>query len=88
MVNYLENPPTVAELERLTKQLSLAAEAIVRKKEPRFQELGLNKNPPKSVAAWLKILSDNPILIERPIVTNGIRAVLGRPPENVLELLK
>ena len=87
VVNYLENPPNPKELKTLLDQLGLTPEAITRTKEPRFAELGLKEKPPKTVQEWIQVLSENPVLIERPIVTNGKKAVLGRPPENVKALL-
>ncbi|MCM2277297.1 MAG: arsenate reductase (glutaredoxin) [Oligoflexia bacterium] len=87
VVNYLETPPTAAELDALLNQLGLEPEAIVRKGEDRYEELGLEAKPPRSRAEWIDVLVKNPILIERPIVTNGKKAVIGRPPENVKALL-
>lgn len=87
VVNYLESPPKPSELKALLEQLGVTPEAITRTKEARFAELGLKENPPKSSQEWIKVLSENPVLIERPIVTNGKKAVLGRPPENVKALL-
>lgn len=87
VVEYLSTPPSPETLDQLLKMLGLEPEAIVRKHEDEFAELGLDRNPPKTRAEWLKILCANPILIERPIVTDGTRAVIGRPPENVLSLL-
>ena len=59
----------------------------MRTNEVRFKELGLSENDKRSRDEWMSILADNPILIERPIVVSGDQAVLGRPPENVLELI-
>ena len=87
VVNYLETPPTPTQLKKLLDQLGLTPEAITRTKEPRYAELGLKEKPPKTVQEWVTVLSENPVLIERPIVTNGKKAVLGRPPENVRALL-
>jgi len=88
VVNYLETPPSPAELKGLLAQLGLTPLDIVRTKETRYAELGLGEHPPESIDKWVALLSENPVLIERPIVTNGKRAVLARPPERVLELLK
>ncbi|MDR3606819.1 MAG: arsenate reductase (glutaredoxin) [Oligoflexia bacterium] len=87
IVNYLETPPSAAELDSLLRLLRLEPEQIVRKGEDRYEELGLEACPPKTRAEWIDVLVKNPILIERPIVTDGRRAVLGRPPENVQALL-
>lgn len=84
IVEYLKTPPSAETL----KSLGLSPDRIARKGEPRFRELGLDTNPPVSEDGWWKILSENPILIERPILWDGKRAVIGRPPENVLPLLE
>lgn len=88
VVEYLKTPPTTSELDRLLKMLGIEPADFVRKREDRYQELNLEKNPPASREAWLKVLVENPILIERPIVTDGERAVLGRPPEKVEKFLR
>jgi arsenate reductase len=61
--------------------------ALLRVKEARAAELGLTREDRRSRQEWLKILVENPVLIERPIVVKGGRAALGRPPENVLAIL-
>ena len=87
VINYLETPPTASELDALLKALNLSPQEIARKGEDRYEELGLGAKPPQDRAAWIKVLVANPILIERPLITNGKRAVVGRPPENVKALL-
>lgn len=87
IVEYLKSPISPTDLDRLLKQMKLAPEQIVRKGEQRYIDLELEENPPKTRSAWVKLLADNPVLIERPIVTNGLRTVLGRPPENVDKIL-
>lgn len=87
VVEYLSTPPTPETLDRLLQQLEMQPDEITRTHEDRYEELGLDRTPPKSRAEWLKLLSENPILIERPIVSDGTRAVIGRPPENVRKLL-
>jgi arsenate reductase (glutaredoxin) len=87
VIEYLKTPPSVSELESLLDMLNCKPEEIVRKKEALFTELGLRENPPQSAQAWLEVLAQNPQLIERPIVTDGTRAVIGRPLENVKALL-
>jgi arsenate reductase len=86
VVLYLDNPPSVAELDGLLTALGMAPEAIVRKGEDEYKGLGLAARTP-SRQEWLQILHDHPKLIERPIVVKGKKAVLGRPPENVQALL-
>jgi arsenate reductase len=87
IVEYLKTPISAQDLDRLIKQIGLPPEELVRKHEERFIDLGLDKKPPKTRGTWVKVLADNPVLLERPIVTDGTRAVLGRPPEKVDELL-
>ncbi len=84
-VEYLKTPPTQSEIKDLLKKLGMKAEQIVRKSEPLYKEKFGDKK--FSEAEWIKILSQNPILIERPIVVKGNKAVIARPPEKVLELL-
>lgn len=87
IVEYLTDPPTVAELDRICSDLGLEPQELIRVGEPRFRELGLSMTDRRSRRQWLQILHDDPILIERPIVVKGKRAVIGRPPEKVLEIL-
>jgi arsenate reductase len=86
VVEYLKTPPTVNELDEILKKLNLEPEAIVRTKEGAYAASGL-KNPNLSRAEKIVILVKNPILIERPIVVNGGKAALGRPPEKVRKIL-
>jgi len=86
VVEYLKTPPDAATLDGLLTALGSPPEAVVRKGEPRYKELGLATRT-LSRAEWLQLLVENPILIERPIVVCGTQARLGRPPEQVLELL-
>ncbi len=85
-IEYLKNPPTQSEIKDLLKKLGMKAEDIVRKGEPLYKEKFKDKK--YSETEWIKILSENPILIERPIIVKGNKAIIGRPPEKVLELLK
>ncbi len=83
---YIENPPTQAELESVLKMLDCRPIEITRTGESLFEELGLSKDDSDDVI--LKVLLENPKLIERPIVIkNGQEAVIGRPPTNVLGLI-
>jgi arsenate reductase (glutaredoxin) len=84
---YLEDAPTVEELEVLCAKLKLEPIHFTRVKESLFKELGLSKTDERSRREWCKILSANPKLIERPIVIVGNKARLGRPPESVLEII-
>ena len=85
IVEYLKTPPDKAALRKMTKMLGLSAEQIVRKGEDTYKQHFAGKALDED--RWLDALAKHPILIERPIVVKGTRAVLGRPPENVLDLL-
>lgn len=85
IVEYLKTPPTATELKSVLKKLGLNVQEIIRKKEPLFIEKFKNKK--LSDEKWIDALVKNPVLIERPIVVKGNKAVIGRPPENVLTLL-
>lgn len=86
IVEYLKNPPSRAELADLLLKLGMPAEALVRKGEEVFKST--YKGRSLSADEWLDALAAHPILIERPIVVRGSRAVVGRPPEKVLELFE
>lgn len=86
VVEYLKEPPSVEELDGLVKKLGMQPGELFRKKEALFKELGLaGKELSRDEA--LQTLAENPKLIERPIVVKGRKAVIGRPPENVNDLL-
>lgn len=85
VVEYLKTPPSRDELVAVLKKLGMGAEGIVRKGEAIYKAEFEGRT--LSEAEWLDALVAHPILIERPIVVRGERAVIGRPPERVLELL-
>ncbi len=84
--DYLNEPPTQKELKELLQKLGLKAIDIVRKKEALYQEQ--YSEVKLTNAEWIRVLSKNPRLIERPILITGSKAVIGRPPERVLDLVK
>lgn len=85
VVRYLDTSPTREQLADVLRRLGTDdPRVITRTGEARYRELGLADADPD---ALLDALAENPILIERPIVLVGERAVVGRPPERVLELL-
>lgn len=86
IVLYLETPPSASELTKLLKQLGIKPRDLLRTKEPPFKDLGLDA-PDVSDATIIDAMAANPVLIERPILVSGTRAVLGRPPEKVLEIV-
>ena len=85
IVEYLKNPPSASEIKELVDKLGIDVEKLIRKNESVFKDNYKGKEI--SSDNWFEILSKNPILIERPIVVKGKQAVLGRPPENVLEFV-
>lgn len=86
VVPYLETPPDAATLTTLLAALGLPARALLRSGEDEYRELGLD-NPALDDNALIAAMVAHPRLIERPVVIRGQRAVIGRPPEKVLELL-
>lgn len=85
-VEYLVQTPSVKELKEIVRMLGIKPEQLVRKKEPLYKE---NYEGKKITGTqWLKILHENPILIERPILVSGDRAIIGRPVETIVEFLK
>jgi len=85
VVLYLETPPSAQDISGLLAQLGMTAGQLVRRGEDVYKECGLNKD--SSDAQVLAAMAEYPKLIERPIVVMGDKAVLGRPPENVLALI-
>lgn len=85
VIEYLKTPPTVKELKEIVLRLKMKPEQLVRKGESLFKEKLAGKA--FTDEEWIKIMVENPILIERPIVLKGDKAVIGRPPENALQLL-
>lgn len=86
IIDYQKKSISKKELEDVLMKLNMTPEQIVRKGEELYKSNYKDKKFNKE--EWIQILIENPILIERPIVIKGNKAVLGRPPENVLELLK
>jgi arsenate reductase len=85
VVKYLEDVPTKEELVELLKMLNMKARELMRTKEALYKELNLKDE--ESEEALIEAMIANPKLIERPIVIRGNKAVIGRPIENVVELI-
>jgi len=85
IVEYLKEPLTAAELRKVVDMLGIEAQALIRKNEAIWKEQYRGKE--LSETEVLKVMEANPKLMERPLVVKGKKAVLGRPPENVLSLL-
>ena len=86
VIEYLKTPPDAAMLKSLLGKLKLPPRELMRSNEAVYKEAGL-ADPQLSEAALIKAMVEQPVLIERPIVVNGDRAAIGRPPENVLSIL-
>lgn len=86
LVCYLESPPSEAELRDLLNKLDMTPLELMRRSERAFKEHGLGDDS-VSDDERVRAMVENPILIERPIFVAGDSAVVGRPPERVLELL-
>ncbi|MEZ5539534.1 MAG: arsenate reductase (glutaredoxin) [Pseudomonadales bacterium] len=86
VVLYLETPPDEKTLKALLKKLGIPARELLRKGEDEYKVLKLD-NTALSEDALIAAMCKHPKLIERPIVVNGKQAIIGRPPEKVLEIL-
>jgi len=86
IVEYLKTPPSESELARLLEMLGLEPRELMRRKEREYRELGLDDQA-LGRDALIRAIHEHPKLLERPVVVRGDRAVLGRPPERVRELL-
>lgn len=84
-MEYLKYPPSYQELEAIIELLGIPAEELIRKNEKIFKEEFRGKE--FSEKQWIEIMVEHPILIERPIIMTDGKAVIGRPPEKVLDLI-
>ena len=81
---YLDDPLSIEEIRNLLIKLDTTADQIVRKNEEVYKKLNLKDSDQDLL---IEKISKNPILLERPIVVKGKKAIIGRPPENVKKLL-
>jgi len=86
VIEYLKTPPDAETLDGFLKKLGMEPRQLMRRGEAPYKELNL-ADKDKDRAALIRAMVENPILIERPIVVNGSKVALGRPPENVLGIL-
>lgn len=86
IVKYLDTPPTATELDQILTMLGVEPEALMRKKETEYTEAGLDRAGLSRTEQIEKMVA-HPRVIERPIVVNGDKAAVGRPPEQVLDIL-
>ena len=85
-VNYYIEPLTKKKLTELVRKMNIKPRDLLRKSEPIYKELGL-ANKELTDSEFIGLMIEHPDLLQRPIVERGDRAVLGRPTENVKELL-
>ena len=81
---YLDDPLSIEEIKNLLIKLDTTADQIIRKNEEVYKKLNLKDSNQELL---IENISKNPILLERPIVVKGKKAIIGRPPENVVKLL-
>lgn len=86
IIKYLDTPPAPAELKAVIGKLGISPRELLRTGEAEYKELGL-ADASLSNTALINAMCQHPKLIERPIVINDKRAKLGRPPEQVLDIL-
>ncbi len=86
VVEYLKNPPTRKELSTILSMLNINARSLLRTKESLYKSRGLDDKS-LSEKDLISVIIKNPILMERPIVVANGKAVIGRPPENVLAII-
>ena len=83
---YLKQPPAIQELRDVLAMLGMSPRELMRKKQKEYKALGLDKAD-ISDDELIRVMVENPVLIERPIVVNNGKAAIGRPPEQVLDIL-
>ena len=86
IVEYLKHPPGKKELKALLERLGMEPRDLMRKKEDAYRAQGLD-DPGLSREQLIAALAEHPALLERPIVVTDERAVVGRPPEKILDIL-
>ena len=86
IIEYLKTPPDISQLKQILKQLGYEPRQLMRKSEQIYKDLDLG-NENKTAEDLIIAMTQNPILIERPIVLSGEKAAIGRPPESVLNIL-
>ena len=86
IIRYLDTPPDAAQLRDLLGKLGIGARALLRKGEDEYKTLNL-ADTGLTDEQLIAAMAAHPKLIERPILVVGDKAVIGRPPENILEIL-
>lgn len=86
VIYYLKTPPSIEDLKSILQKLGVPLSDILRRSEAEFDKLGLDDDT-LSEEIVLDLLQKHPRLLQRPIVIKGDKAIIGRPPENVLSLI-
>jgi arsenate reductase len=86
ILDYLGQPLSVVEIQELVRKTGLPAEALVRKTEPLFREKYEGRT--LSEEEWIAVMAEYPVLIQRPIIISGNKAVIARPLERMYDLIK
>ena len=85
IIEYLKNPPTFEDLELILEKLNISPIDLIRHKEEIWKEKYKGKELKDDEI--IQAIVNHPKIMERPIVINGMKAIIGRPPENVLEII-
>jgi arsenate reductase (glutaredoxin) len=88
VINYLETPLSAEKLQRLLSLLKIQARALIRFGEPIAEELQISIDDIRHEQEWLSLLTQHPVLIERPIVVIDNKAIIARPPERALDFVR
>ena len=86
VIQYLDNPPSKSEINQIVKMLGIAPASLVRTTEAAYKEAGYNVGT-MSNAEIIDAIYEHPSLLQRPIVIYGDKAVIGRPPTNVFDII-
>lgn len=86
VIEYLKTPPDVQTLDSILTMLNMEPRDLMRKQEAEYKEQGL-ADASLSREQLIKAMTEYPKVIERPVVVNNGKAAIGRPPENVLDIL-
>ncbi len=86
LIEYMVDTPTQKQLSEVIKMIGIKPEQLVRKKEKLYKEKYANAK--LTGREWIKVMAENPVLIERPVVIKGTKAIIGRPAETVVDFVK
>ncbi len=86
IVKYLESPLSIEQLKKISIKLNLRPKHFIRKTEEQFKSLNLAKDMENDERLFIA-MAKHPKIIERPIIINGNKACIGRPPEKILEII-